>query len=49
MPTDYCSDYEELTGLKPDGSPVVTGAVETKVVKAPEVPDVAPAVVAETA
>jgi len=46
MPTDYCEDYEELTGLKPDGSPVEMGVV-TKVVTAPEVPEVVPAKVAE--
>jgi hypothetical protein len=34
MPTDYCEDYEELTGLKPDGSPVKTEVV-AKVVTAP--------------
>ena len=45
MPTDYVSDYEELTGLKPDGSPVVMGAVKTKVVTAPEAPEVVAKVV----
>ena len=44
MPTDYVSDYEEVTGLKPDGTPLV----ETKVVTAPAKPKVAPATVAET-
>ena len=48
MPTDYVEDYEELTGLKPDGSPVEMGVVETKVVTAPETPKVAPTAVAET-
>jgi hypothetical protein len=46
MPTDYVEDYEELTGLKPDGSPVEMGVV-TKVVTAPETPEVAPTTVAE--
>jgi len=35
MPTYYVEDYEELTGLKPDGSPIEMG-IETKVVVAPE-------------
>jgi len=48
MPTYYVEDYEELTGLKPDGSPVEMGVVETKVVTAPETHEVAPATVAET-
>ena len=47
MPTDYVEDYEELTGLKPDGSPIETGAVVTKVVTAPETPEVDPTTVAE--
>ena len=32
MPTDYVEDYEEVTGLKPDGSPVETEVVKTEVV-----------------
>ena len=46
MPTYYVEDYEELTGLKPDGSPLETEVV-TKVVTAPETPEVAPTTVAE--
>ena len=42
MPTYYVEDYEEVTGLKPEGSPV-----ETKVIAAPEKVKVAPAKVAE--
>ena len=34
MPTYYVEDYEELTGRKPDGSPVKTEVV-AKVVTAP--------------
>ena len=34
MPTDYVSDYEDLTGLKPDGSPIKTEVV-AKVVTPP--------------
>jgi len=34
MPTDYVEDYEEVTGLKPDGSPLETEVV-AKVVTAP--------------
>jgi hypothetical protein len=56
MPIDYVSDYEELTGRKPDGSPIEMGfaskaaeapVIETKVIEAPEAPEVAPATVAE--
>ena len=47
MPTYYVEDYEELTGKKPDGSPLETEVV-TKVVTAPETPEVAPTAVAET-
>jgi len=43
MPTHYVEDYEELTGKKREGSPVV----ETKVVSAPEIPQPAAASVAE--
>jgi len=32
MPTYYVEDYEELTGRKPDGSPVETEVVKTEVV-----------------
>ena len=46
MPTYYVEDYEEVTGKKPDGSPLETEVV-TKVVTAPEVPKVAPTTVAE--
>jgi hypothetical protein len=55
MPIDYVSDYEALTGRKPDGSPIemetsaATDAVETKVIAAPKSADVSPATVAETA
>ena len=35
MPTDYVEDYEEVTGKKPDGSPLETEVV-AKVVTAPE-------------
>ena len=35
MATHYVEDYEEVTGLKPDGSPVKTEVV-AKVVVAPE-------------
>ena len=45
MPTYYVEDHEEVTGLKPDGSPVTTGAVKTKVVTAPEAPEVVAKVV----
>jgi hypothetical protein len=38
-PTDYVSDYEEVTGK--------TREIETKVIAAPEAPAVAPATVAE--
>ena len=34
MPTYYVEDYEEVTGLKPDGSPLETEVV-AKVVTAP--------------
>lgn len=38
-PTDYVSDYEALTGRKPDGSPlhpdVPVAEAETKVIAAP--------------
>jgi len=34
MPTYYVEDYEEVTGKKPDGSPVETEVV-AKVVTAP--------------
>jgi hypothetical protein len=34
MPTDYVEDYEEVTGKKPDGSPLETEVV-TKVVTPP--------------
>ena len=54
MPTYYVEDYEELTGLKPDGSPVKMGVavkvaaapekVEAKVVTAPAKPAVKKAV-----
>ena len=55
-PIDYVSDYEELTGRKPDGSPIemetsraAEAPVETKVIKAPTKAKVSPATVAETA
>jgi len=54
MPTHYVSDYEELTGRKPDGSPIemetsqaIEAPVETKVIKAPAKAKVSPATVAE--
>lgn len=43
MPIHYVEDYEELTGLKREDSPVV----ETKVVGAPVSPKAEPATVAE--
>ena len=46
MPTYYVEDYEEVTGKKPDGSPLETEVV-AKVVTAPETPEVAPTTVAE--
>ena len=46
MPTYYVSDYEELTGRKPDGSPLEAEVV-TKVIAPPGAPEVAPATVAE--
>jgi len=56
MPTHYVSDYEALTGRKPDGSPIemetsqaAEAPVETKVINAPAKARVAPATVAETA
>jgi hypothetical protein len=56
MPIDYVSDYEALTGRKPDGSPIemeTSGAaeapVETKVIAAPAKPKVAHSAIAETA
>jgi hypothetical protein len=39
MPTYYVEDYEELTGRKPDGSPVKAEVV-AKVVTAPAKPAV---------
>lgn len=54
MATDYVSDYEHLTGSKAptEDTPVEvigegTPVVETKVITAPETPEVAPATVAE--
>lgn len=44
MPTDYVSDYEEVTGLKPDGAVLV----QTKVVAAPVVEASLPVTVADT-
>ena len=43
MPTYYVEDYEEVTGKKPDGSPI-TKVVEAKVVTAPTKPAVKKAV-----
>ena len=43
MPTDYVEDYEELTGKKREDAFVV----ETKVIGAPETPEVEPVTVAE--
>ena len=45
MPTDYCEDYEEVTGKKREDA--FPAEVETKVVTAPETPEVAPTTVAE--
>ena len=43
MPTDYVEDYEELTGKKREDA----FTVETKVIGAPETPEVEPVTVAE--
>ena len=43
MPTDYVEDYEELTGKKREDA----FTVETKVIAAPETPEVEPVTVAE--
>ena len=43
MSIDFVSDYEELTGKKREDA----FTVETKVIAAPETPEVAPATVAE--
>jgi|GEM_PF-3901548 len=43
MAVDFVSDYEELTGKKREDA----FTVETKVIAAPETPEVEPATVAE--
>lgn len=43
MPTDYVEDFEEVTGKKREDA----FTVETKVVSAPETPEVEPTTVAE--
>ncbi len=45
MPTDYVSDYEEVTGKKREDA--FPAEVETKVVVAPVEVEVVPATVAE--